>query len=281
MPFRQVVRTGALALALCLAASTAGALQVQQDIVYAQTSPAERLDLYRPAAPGLHPLVIFVHGGGWQHGAKAGGRRLAAPINAAGYVFASLDYRLYPEATVQDEATDIARAAEFLLAHAENFGIDARHFALLGHSAGGHLITLVAIDPRFARVAGLDLTRLAAVIPLDGVFDVAADVGRNPNSPLRPLFGNDAAAWRQLSPIALLDGMTIRPRFCLLHETTQQRFIRQAQGFAKALHDHGVPMAESEFPGLSHMALLQLFDDPQAPVGPAVVACLANALATR
>lgn len=276
--------------ALGLAALTAGvalapdgalaAPRVQQNIAYSPGNAADRLDLYRPAAPGPRPVVIFVHGGGWQHGDKAIGRLLAARFTEAGYVFASLDYRLYPNGTVEDEATDVAQAAAFLLAHAEAYGIDSQRFALVGHSSGGHLVALVATNPHFAQAVGLDLNRLAVVMPLDGVFDISADVGRSPNSRLRPIFGNDPAVWRQESPVALVGSMNVHPRFCVLHETTP-RFAREADGFSAALRDHHLPMTEAAFPGLSHMGLLQAFGDPSSPVVRAALDCLTSALPAK
>ncbi|HZB90331.1 MAG TPA: alpha/beta hydrolase [Stellaceae bacterium] len=280
---RGIVALGlaVLAVGTVLApASAVAAPRVQQNIAYSPGNAADRLDLYHPAAPGAHPVVIFVHGGGWQHGDKAAGRLLAARFTDAGYVFASLDYRLYPNGTVEDEATDVAQAAAFLLAHADAYGIDPRRFALVGHSSGGHLVALVATNPHFAQAAGLDLNRLAVVMPLDGVFDITADVGRSPNSRLRPVFGNDPAVWRQESPMALVPSMSVHPRFCVLHETTP-RFVREADGFSAALRDHHLPMTEAEFPGLSHMGLLQAFKDPSSPVVHAALDCLTSAFAAK
>src|SRR5581483_6004784 len=109
-----------------------------------------RLDLY--LAPDgtktLHPLVIFVHGGGWQSGhtrhsgAFENWPGVLASIAARGYVVTSLEYRLSGEAPFPAAIQDVKAAIRWLRAHAAEYGIDKTRAVIWGGSAGGQLAAL-------------------------------------------------------------------------------------------------------------------------------------------
>jgi acetyl esterase/lipase len=243
-----------------------------QTVVYGPAGAEQSLDVYRPANSAPAPLVLFVHGGGWTKGNKAGGWHIAKPLTEMGYVVASVNYRMPGQTTIGDEAADVASAAAYLLGHAAEYGIDPRRFALIGHSAGGHLVALVGTDPSYARAAGLDLSRLGAVIALDGVFDFN-------NPPVRNPAIDPAPAYRaRMSPIDHVADVAGHPLFCLIHENTALRFTHQADAFAAALQAHGQTVVETVAPGLSHGALVGQFDDPAEPMAQQVVDCLHKAL---
>lgn len=129
------------------------------------------------------PLVIFVHGGGWQHGNKtnATGQRKVAHLTAQGYALASIDYRLVPQATVEQQAADVASALAYVIANADKLNIDPRRIVLMGHSAGAHLVALVGTDPRYLREAGLAPDAAAGIVALDGAaYDVPAQMKSGP-----------------------------------------------------------------------------------------------------
>ena len=269
---RQVV--GHLALAaslLCVDAAAQPVRQRPQTIAYGTHSPAQSLDLYRPTTASS-PLVMFVHGGGWTRGDKRGGVRIADALVPAGYAVASVDTRMPPEGGVADEAQDVASAAAFLLAHAGQFGLDPNRFVLMGHSAGGHLVALVATDPSYARTAGLDMRHLSAVVTLDGVFDVTSQNERT------EVFGADPRVRSALSPVSHVREIIGHPVFCLLHEDTIPRFGSQADAFAAALRGAGQTVVETVVPGLTHGAMVGRFDDPSQPLARDTEDCLRAAL---
>jgi acetyl esterase/lipase len=107
------------------------------------------LDLYRPASISTaRPLVIYVHGGGWQSGhtrhsgAFENWPQVLASIAARGYVVASLEYRLSGEAPFPAAIQDVKAAIRWLRTHAAEFGIDKRRAVIWGGSAGGQLAAL-------------------------------------------------------------------------------------------------------------------------------------------
>jgi acetyl esterase/lipase len=110
-----------------------------------------RLDLYEPpGAPGSHPLVVFIHGGGWMSGhtrhsgAFEDWPGVLASLAAKGYVVASVEYRLSGEAPFPAAIQDTKAAIRWLRAHAAQYGIDRQRAIVWGGSAGGQLAALTA-----------------------------------------------------------------------------------------------------------------------------------------
>jgi len=121
------------------------------NIVYAtlpETSYGKRdlhLDLFRPAKPGKYPVLLLVHGGGWRSGNKSMDIPLAQQIAAKGYVTATIEHRLSPEALYPAAVYDIKAAVRFIRANAKKYGINANKIAIAGSSAGGQLASLVGV----------------------------------------------------------------------------------------------------------------------------------------
>lgn len=157
-------------------------LQVDFDVVYAtlpKTSYGKRelhLDLFRPCKPGKYPALILIHGGGWRSGNKSMQGPLARQIAAQGYVTASVEYRLSPEALYPAAVYNLKAAIRFLRANAEKYHIDPNRIAISGSSAGGHLATLVGMTNGIDKFddnesESLVSTKVQAIIDMDGILD--------------------------------------------------------------------------------------------------------------
>lgn len=130
-------------------------VRVLRDIVYAKAPEQElKLDLYlpekRPEKP--LPLIVWIHGGAWRAGSKEGNP--AAPFAAAGYVSASISYRLSQTAVFPAQIHDCKAAVRWLRAHAGEYGIDPERVAVWGSSAGGHLVALMGTSGGAAELEG-------------------------------------------------------------------------------------------------------------------------------
>ncbi len=121
------------------------------DIVYKTVNQAPlRLDLYQPDSSGPHPLVLWIHGGGWSSGTKAVSMTRISGLLDAGIAVASLDYRLTSQASIfgADEVLfpaqleDVQDALLFLRQNATRYQLDPSRFGAWGTSAGGHLAAL-------------------------------------------------------------------------------------------------------------------------------------------
>ena len=151
------------------------------------SDPLQKLDYWKPSTPGS-PMVIYVHGGGWKRGDKrmASGEK-GTHFVQQGYAFASLNYRLVPACTVEEQAQDVANGIAYLIRNAEKLGFDGKRVALIGHSAGAHLVALVGTDLSYLKIAEVGPKAVRGVIPLDGAaYDVARQLPKAATSCMRP-----------------------------------------------------------------------------------------------
>lgn len=214
----------------------------------------QTLDVWRAKdAKGPAPLVVFVHGGGWKRGSKDNATGQYKPVHypGEGYAFASINYRLVPGATVEQQAADVAGAVKALVDRAGAFGIDRRRIVIMGHSAGAHLVALVGTDETYLRAAGLSFADIAGVIPIDGAaYDVPAQMKDGPQimqATYKQAFGTDPARQAKLSP-TLQAGTPNAPQFLLLY-VQRPDGVRQAEALGKALTAGGSKVELGSFPG--------------------------------
>lgn len=221
--------------------------------LYYGSDSLQGLDLWVPEGAKNAPLVLFVHGGGWKRGSKnnAMGRALPGHMLEQGYAFASIDYRLVPRNTVEEQASDVAAALAHLLKQADSLGIDRRRVVLTGHSAGAHLVALVGTDERYLKRVGLSFADIDGVMPNDGAaYDVTAqiaDAGPMMLDTYKQAFGSDPARQQALSPIAQA-GAPNAPAFLLLH-VQRPDAVAQSKALAEALTRAGSQAEVAGFPG--------------------------------
>lgn len=218
------------------------------------SDPLQALDIWRAkGAKGPAPLIVYVHGGGWKRGSKdnATGRFKPVHYPEQGYAFASINYRLVPAATVEQQAADVASAVRTLIDRAAALGMDRRRIVLMGHSAGAHLVALVGTDERYLKGAGLSFADIAGVIPNDGAaYDVPAQMKDGPpimQATYKQAFGSDPARQKALSPTAHADGPNARD-FLLLY-VQRPDGVRQAKALGDALTAGGSRVEHGSFPG--------------------------------
>nr|WP_256837387.1 alpha/beta hydrolase [Sphingopyxis sp. KK2] len=224
------------------------------ETIFYGRDPLQSLDLWRPTdARGPAPLVVFVHGGGWKRGSKDNATGQYKPVHypGEGYAFASIDYRLVPASTVEQQAEDVAMAVKMLIKDADRLGIDRRRIVLMGHSAGAHLVALVGTDENYLKSAGLSFADIAGVIPIDGAaYDVPAQLKDGPpimQKTYRQAFGSDAARQATLSP-TLQASAPNAPAFLLLY-VQRPDGVRQAKALGAALEKGGSKVEHGSFPG--------------------------------
>ncbi|MFM5955450.1 MAG: alpha/beta hydrolase [Novosphingobium sp.] len=273
-----------------LAARSQGAPVAQPPGKQALSYGADRLQQldFWPAQDGNRraPLVVFVHGGGWKRGSKdtASGSYKAPHYTGEGYAYASINYRLVPDNTVEDEASDVAAAVRYLIDNAERLGFDPTRIVLMGHSAGAHLVSLVGTDEQYLRRAGLSFAAIDGVIPIDGAaYDVPrqiADGGNFMHDTYLQAFGEDPARQRALSPTFHAQAPNA-PAFLLIH-------VQRADGIAQnkeleaALRKAGTAVERRDFPGTGlkgHGEINRRLGDPDYAATPVVDAWLKRILA--
>jgi arylformamidase len=251
------------------------------------SDPLQVLDIWRAKdANGPAPLIVYVHGGGWKRGSKdiATGRFKAVHYPQQGYAFASINYRLVPAATVEQQAADVASAVKALIDRAGSLGIDRRRIVLMGHSAGAHLVALVGTDERYLKGAGLSFADIAGVIPNDGAaYDVPAQMKDGPpimQATYKQAFGTDPARQKALSPTAHAAAPNAR-EFLLLY-VQRPDGVRQAKTLGDALVAGGSRVEHGSFPGeglKGHAEINRSLGDPAYPATATVDAWLKRVFA--
>ena len=151
-------------------------VQAYRDLAYVENGhDRQKLDLYVPEAQEPLPVIIWIHGGGWQAGSKDGCPPLRAGYTDQGYAVASIGYRLSGDATFPAQIEDCKAAIRWLRAHADKYGLDPKRFGVWGSSAGGHLVALVGTSgdvEEFDVGAHLDVSsRVQAVCDYYGPTD--------------------------------------------------------------------------------------------------------------
>ena len=111
--------------------------KVHRDLPYAEPkNERQTLDVYAPAEGKDHPLVVWIHGGGWRRGDKASVQKKPQAFVDKGFVFVSTNYRFVPNVTVKEMTGDIAKAIRWVHDHAKDYGGDPKSIFVMGHSAG-------------------------------------------------------------------------------------------------------------------------------------------------
>ena len=104
-----------------------------------------RLDFWHATSTAERaPLLIWIHGGGWQAGTYNNPPSGLAALLNAGFAVASIEYRLSGAAIFPAQIHDVKGAVRFLRARADDYDLDPSRFAAWGSSAGGHLTALLA-----------------------------------------------------------------------------------------------------------------------------------------
>jgi acetyl esterase/lipase len=119
---------------------------IRRGLVYASRPTGDlHLDLYLPAAPAPHPIVIWIHGGGWKYGDKAW-MFFIRKLTRQGYAIVSVQYRLSGTAEYPAQLNDCLEAFRWVKTNAASQGLDAKNVFVAGASAGGQLAAMIALQ---------------------------------------------------------------------------------------------------------------------------------------
>lgn len=164
------------------------------------TSKNQALDLYSPKVQNgkKMPVIIYVHGGGWTGGTKRNvGVKPAFFVNK-GYVFVSVEHRFSPHVQYEQMAADLSSAVKWVYNHAAEYHIDPNRINLMGHSSGGHLVMLIAANPKYLNSVGLSPSSISSVVSLEGPLNLTDFLQRM--GTYKKVFGNNKKVWEEASP---------------------------------------------------------------------------------
>ena len=283
----------ALALAGCAAVARVGvhilyrraalpASQIVRDVCYTPElecdARAHRLDFYLPAAHDW-PVLVFIHGGGWDSGdknLKAGGADVYANIGrtfaSRGIGTAVINYRLQPTTDWRGQVADAEQAVRWVHEHAREYGGRADRVFVMGHSAGGYLASWVALGTAAADSLGVRGAICVSGAGLDLADSLTYALGESLRYyEKRFRAGDTTEAWKRLaSPVQRVHAGA--PPFLFMYAGGEKPPLkRQASVLQEALERVGVRSRVQIVPGESHSRIVLTLSRPDKTAVPAIL----------
>lgn len=216
-----------------------------RDIPYAkQTHHKLTLDVYSPSRlqeSQFLPVLIHVHGGGWFTGDKKLMKRHGLFYAGKGYIVVTPNYRLSPEIKHPVHVEDCALAVKWVFDHIHSYGGDPKQVYLSGHSAGAHLVALLATNPSYLEKQGIEVDQIKGVIPVDTAsFDLTRKDNERFVQKLRArAFPSDMESLTSGSPLLQVKKGMQYPPFLIFASGNRQPAINQSQDLANKLKEAG------------------------------------------
>lgn len=220
------------------------------------------LDLYAPEGVQGYPVLIFWHGGVWSFGGKDEYANIGAAFAARGIGVVIANYRLSPRVAHPAHVEDAARVVAWVVEQIADYGGDPTRVVLSGHSAGGHLASLLALDPAYLTAHDLTVEQIAGVVSYSGVYVIDDWIVSYAASGAFPDGDDERAA---ASPLALAEGLppssdedaAVLPPFLLLvSEYDYPELIAQQNLLEAAFSTGGVTVAAHLIPDRDHFGLV-------------------------
>lgn len=228
-------------------------LTVVRDVAYGD-EPRQRYDVVRPSGHGPFPALLFIHGGFWQEGSKAGSGFCARSLAEAGWATVLLGYALAPQARLADIVDETGAALLELARLAGDFSIDPSRLVVAGHSAGAYLAAALLCGRAGDEAAEL----VAGAVLVSGVYDLAPVAASYVND----LLGLDGAEARALSVIGGQPRPSVPIRVIVGADETEA-FRVQSSALFNAWRRPGVDLCV--LPGRDHFDILDELGEPSSP----------------
>ena len=234
----------------------------QEGLVYGEADGQKlTMDYYAPKGPGVHPIAIIIHGGGYQRGdSKSGSEAYCADFLApAGYAVFSINYRLAPKYPYPYMVWDVERSIRFLRHNARNWDADPAKIALVGGSAGGFLSNMVGLlgapaDRHSPDPVERENAKVQAVVTLFAQSSFATvPLNADVHALLDPLIQREGeqAALKKASPITYVT-KNAPPFLQILGDKDEYIPFAEATNLQTALRNAGVKCEIIRIPNGTH-----------------------------
>jgi arylformamidase len=266
-------KTSALALIfLCLAGApafadtdavvTGGPFEVKtvKDVTYCEGKDEDKakhkLDLYLPKDQKDFPVLFFVHGGSWRTGNKGMYTAVGNSFAGAGIGTVVINYRLSPKVQHPAHIEDVAKAFAWTAENISKYGGKADQIFACGHSAGGHLVSLMATDPSYLKAEKRTPADIRGVVAISCVYSIDSDF-RLFNS----VFGKDPDVCKKASPLTHATGK--HPPFLIAYADNDfAQLDKMAIDMDAALKKSASPTTLLKLVDRNHYTIIMYLVDP-------------------
>ena len=223
----------------------------------------QTLDVWRPSGKATvkRPVLIFWYGGGWAKGDRRAYAFAARAFARSGFVVVMPDYRKVPGIRFPVFVQDGAEAVKWTRDHVAEFGGDPDRIAVAGHSAGAHIVAMLALDTRWLKAEGVDPKIIKAAVGLSGPYDFYPFTS---SRAIEAMKSADPAATQPIN-FARADA----PPMLLITSTgdTEVR-PKNAINLAAKLKALGAPVTLKIYPDLTHEDIAKALSKPFRGKGP-------------
>jgi len=261
MPLRALLLSIALLLGGCQSAFF-GAMNARQsregvvaheDIVYDEAHRTA-LDIYVPAHAEHAPVVVYFYGGSWMTGKRHWFRWMGEALAAQGVVTIVADVRLWPTTRMDGFLHDGAEAVRWARDHAGEFGGDPANLFVMGHSSGGQIAAMLAMDKQWLAAVGMKPRDLSGFIGVAGTYDfIPFD-----EPEFYDIFGYTPGEQARSQPVNFVDGDE-PPALLLQGEKDTIVYPSEAVALEGRYLQQGESVELKLYPALGHEKLLLAF----------------------
>ncbi len=249
------------------ALSSSQGITIYHDLAYG-TDPRQGLDIYHPNNPALKtqhpkglPVVIFIYGGSWQSGDKAGYGFAGRSLAQAGYLTVVIDYRLVPQHIYPDFINDSVNAIAWVYQHIGQYGGDPNMIFVMGHSAGAFNAVTAVDDQRYWQHGHVPDGAIQGVIGLAGPYSY--DFRQ---------FDSRVAFPTTLLPEDVMPDSHVRPgappHYLLVAEKDELVGIKNLMKMKRGLERAGIPVKTAVVPKVNHYTMIVALATPTRWLGP-------------
>jgi acetyl esterase/lipase len=246
---------------------TEGTFERHTDIAYRTDKDADKerhlLDVYTPKGKKDFPVVLFVHGGSWKGGNKNLYAALGQSLAADGIGCVICNYRLSPAVQHPAHVEDVAKAFAWTCANIGKYGGKKELLFLCGHSAGGHLVSLLVTDPQYLKAEKHSPSEVRGVASFSGVYQIV-----NTERVFEAPFGKDEKVCKLASPLTHVTGK--HPPFLLAYADNDfPRLDEMAANMNAALKKAESPVELVKCKDRNHITIIVRFVDNEDPLNKA------------
>lgn len=242
-------------------------VEVVKDLAYNDAKDADekqKLDIYLPKGQKDFPVLFFVHGGTWKSGDRSQYAELGKLYAKRGLGMVIISYRLTPKVQHPAHIQDVAKAFAWTCGNISKYGGKADQIFCCGHSAGGHLVSLLATDESYLKAEKRSFADIKGVISISGVYTIL------PAGALANAFGKDPEVCKKASPIYNVSGK--HPPFLILYGDADFATLDwMAENMGKALEKAKCEVSTRKMDNRNHYTIMRNMLETEDPTRQALL----------